>query len=175
MNAINKVRKKGKASRWIQIGFALAILLFISALLRNETGSFSQRSLPHNIAGLSMTDTMTGDEAKREVNQLHGLNITLQDAWIGHYGGQRATVWVSVSPTENDSTYLMSTMIGKIRQGNPYFGNLQEMAIDGQKIFSLNARDGQKHYVYQVDRRVIWIAAPAGNEMPFVQEALRLL
>ncbi|MBI4333714.1 MAG: hypothetical protein HY673_20830 [Chloroflexi bacterium] len=167
--------KKGSTARWLQIGFGLAIIIFLGAGLLNYTASFSERTLPHNIAGLPLTQSMSGDEARREVNQLHGLDITLQDAWIGHYGGQAAIIWVSLSPTENDSSYLMSAMMTRIRQGNAYFGNLQEMAIEGQKVYTVVSQDRQKHYIWQVDRKVIWIAAPQGKEMLFVQEALRLL
>lgn len=170
-----RITRKGRSILWFQVAFGLALLIFMAVVFRSQTSSSSQRSLPHDIAGLSLTASMAGEEAMSEVNQLHGLNIPIQEAWIGHYGGQRATIWVSLSPSETDARSLFGAMAGKIGRGNEYFKNLQQLTVDGQKLYTVTAQDGQKHYFYQMDTKVIWIAAPVGQEMPFVQEAIRSL
>ncbi len=153
----------------------MAALAVMGVLLRSQTASFSQQTLPHDIAGLSLTDTMTGQQAMKEVSKLHGLNITIQDAWIGHYGGQKAIVWISQSPGDNDADYLLNAMVVKISQGNEYFKDFEERNMEGQKVYTVAASDGQRHFFYRSGNRVIWIAAPLGQETAFIEEALRLL
>ncbi len=164
-----------KSSLWLQVAFGLFVLVLLGGLLRNQVANVARQSLPHSIAGLTLSESITGEQAMKEVNKLHGLTIPVQDAWIGHYGGQKAVVWVAQSRDDYEAMSLIGAMAGKIGRGNEYFGNLETLTVDWQKVYVVSDREGQKHYFYQTLNRVIWIAAPRGQEMAFVQEALKVL
>lgn len=164
----------------VQVFIGLALLIAVvgglwdQAQQPQETSGMAQvasaAGIPAQIAGLPRAETMTGPQAMAEIRELHGKEVGLARGWIAHYG-QNATVWFGEARDEATAIGLIDAMTGRIRAGNQYFKNLQEIQVNGRQVFSVFGQ-GQRHYYYRQRRQVIWLAVPDGREEAFLKEAL---
>jgi hypothetical protein len=130
-------------------------------------GLDAEQVVPASLAGLPVTRSVDGEEAKVQTEQLHGkaLGQGFDAAWIAQYGGQgEGTLWVSRSGDETDAQTLMDRMSERIQLGTSPFQNFQTSQIEGTSIVSLDGM-GQKHYYFRVGRDLYWLAmVPSSGE-----------
>ncbi|MDY6949959.1 MAG: hypothetical protein SWE60_00470 [Thermodesulfobacteriota bacterium] len=125
--------------------------------------SHSQSSLPFdpNIKDLEMVQLITGEEAQKAIDKLHGMPIDVVRGFIAHYKGVygRATVWVSEATTKDLATEQIEVMIDKMKksQRSP-FSNYRQWNKGGDTVIAFDGM-GQVHYVFKDKTWVYWVSA----------------
>jgi hypothetical protein len=126
---------------------------------------------PSELAGYRLVGSVVGAEAIADVNELHGTEIDVVDAWIGHYQ-QGGTVWAATATDESKARELLDEMVFGIEGGGTPFSGLTRQELQGMPLFRVqDAR--QVHFFYQTGAQVVWLAAPTGGEEGFLAETIR--
>ena len=141
----------------ITVGLLLSVAALGQLYLSNRTSSTDITNLPKEVAGLSLTQTQTGSAAIAEFADLHGKEFPVVSGAIGIYGNSQITLWVAGAQSEATAIEMTSAMQSKIAQGNSPFTPVNEINDRNRKIYALEGM-GQKHYYFQSDNLVIWLA-----------------
>src|SRR3990172_12286880 len=126
-------------------------------------------SMPDALAGLLMTDQMTGKQASFDFSQLHGKQFPLISGAVGVYGNHQATLWVAGTLLKAMAAEMVTAMRDKIAEGRSPFTPTGEFSKNGRTIYSLEGM-GQKHYYFQSGNLVIWLAIEANLAEPALQQ-----
>lgn len=117
----------------------------------------SPEAIPNNLAALPLMDQMTGRQAAFDFSQLHGRQIPLTSGAVGMYGDHQATLWVAGAPLKGMAARMVNTMRDKIAEGRSPFTPVAEISDNRRTIYALEGM-GQKHYYFQSENLVIWLA-----------------
>jgi hypothetical protein len=78
---------------------------------------------------------------------------------VGHYGSQgQATLWVSGVPLSMIASRVLQAMRDRIADGNSPFVQVDER-VDGKRSIYVLDGMGQRHFYYQSNNWIIWLAA----------------
>ncbi|NIS71011.1 MAG: hypothetical protein GTO12_19355 [Proteobacteria bacterium] len=138
----------------------LSILLFGLSLLVLPFSSHAEDVLPQSIGPLRLEQFQSGEEARREIDQLHGKRINFRAGYIGTYGGAdgKAKLWVSDYDSENEAIEAIGRMAQRLQTSEERgFWHFREIAIEGLPVFFVVGM-GQAHYFFQKGVRLIWLA-----------------
>ncbi|MFQ6015061.1 MAG: hypothetical protein ACE5NP_06430 [Anaerolineae bacterium] len=130
---------------------------------------------PDELAGLALTDSITGDEALIEIAKMHGKGFPLLDGYVAQYGNDQdqVTVWVGRAKDSIAAQSLLVQMTERLREGNSPFSHLQQLTVGDEVVYSLVGL-GQQHYYYQVADKVVWLAVRGGlNPLEVLHQALK--
>jgi len=135
--------------------------------------------VPPTLGGLPLADLAKGDEARAQVEQLHGksLGAGLEAAWTATYGSVSgsgmadATLWISRAARAEDARTLFERMTDRISEGNSPFEGLRPMRWDDVEGYALDGM-GQKHYYFLVGSDLYWIAVDPAVAEAVVAELL---
>lgn len=156
--------------------FPMGLITLGSALLLGAAGWFYLSNLvnhpailplPERIAGLPLTDRMTGSDAAENFINLHNQKFPITSGAIGFYGNNQATVWVAGAPFNFMAAGMVNSMRDKISEGNSPFTPANEFKINGRTIYELEGM-GQRHFYFQSNNLIIWLAA----DPPIADEAI---
>ena len=151
--------------------FGLLIAFSVASGLWSIASTQQSGPAPNQLAGYHLTTVMVGPEAIAEVNGLHGKEIDVVDAWVGHYQGGGA-VWVAQAASEEKARQLLDDMVRRIQDGGSPFRGLTPQAYKGLTVYSVT--DGrQMHFFYQRSAKVVWVATPPAAEEDFFAAAFR--
>ncbi len=174
-------RAKSPAVQSLQLAFLLFVIIGVGWGLwsaANGSGSGTgDRKIPHEIAGLEVTRTVTGNEALSQMSELHGKDVGLSGGFIAYYGAgsRQGVIWLGETQNVGQAQRLNEAMTARIKAGNAYFTNLQTQIIESETVFSVVDTNKQKHYYFQVQNMVVWVAAPPNNEENFVRGVIRFV
>jgi hypothetical protein len=130
-------------------------------------GLNAEQVVPVSLAGLPVTNSIDGEAAMVQTEQLHGkaLGEGFDAAWIAQYGAEgQGTRWISRSAAEADAQTLMDRMSERINTVETPFQNFLTTEMAGTAVVSLDGM-GQKHYYFRVGRDLYWLAVdPASAE-----------
>lgn len=129
----------------------------------------SPEAIPNSLAALPLMDQMTGRQAAFDFSQLHGRQIPLTSGAVGVYGDHQATFWVAGAPLKGMAARMVSTMRDKIAEGRSPFTPVAEISDNGRTIYALEGM-GQKHYYFQSENLVIWLAVEADLAETAIQQ-----
>jgi hypothetical protein len=138
---------------WILLGFLLAGC--------NQSPS----GLPFDphIEGLKLVKLITGDDAIKAINQLHGMPINVVRGFIAHYEGvhDKAVIWVSEATSEKLAQRQIAVMIQKMKSSRRSpFSHYRTLDIKGLRVIAFDGM-GQVHYVFRDNKWAYWISADA--------------
>lgn len=156
------------------------LIMFITLMLIQGLPAASLAGeFPQEMAGLKLLSKAEGEEAKKQVYALHGKDLKLEEAFVLHYGNpantsSAATVWISRSKNEEKAKGLFERMTGAIKGGAGPYGHLKELSYDNTYVISLYGKD-KRHYIYRMDKDLIWIEADYPMSEEFLKEALAKL
>ncbi|NOH02637.1 MAG: hypothetical protein HND47_12105 [Chloroflexi bacterium] len=128
-------------------------------------------SLPDEIAGLQITVRRTGAQAAAEFEQLHGKQFPLTSGAIGIYGDNQITVWAAGAPLNFMASQMVDAMREKIAKGNSPFTPMSEFNDNNRIVYVLEGM-GQRHYYFQSQNLVIWLAADPAVAETAIQQTL---
>ncbi|MDY6838822.1 MAG: hypothetical protein SWH78_12705 [Thermodesulfobacteriota bacterium] len=125
--------------------------------------SHSDSSLPFdpNIKDMEMVQWITGEEAQKAIDRLHGMSIDVVRGFIAHYKGAygKATIWVSEATTEDLASEQIDVMIDKMKKSKRSpFSNYRQWNKEGLNVIAFDGM-GQVHYVFKDKTWVYWVSA----------------
>lgn len=142
---------------WIGIGTLLILAaggwLYLDRLISHPAAA----PLPEQIAGLPMSMKMTGAQATEEFDMLHNQHFPLTSGAVGIYGDKKAALWVGGALFKFNAANMVTAMRDKISEGRSPFTPIGEFKDGGRMIYTLEGM-GQKHYYFQSQNFVIWLA-----------------
>lgn len=124
----------------------------------NMPGSSSTDvALPSRLAGLPLSDELTGAQAVQQVASMHPSEIPVATAVVGSYkgDGHEATVWAAFTSAPEMAGAMSDQMSQAIATGNTPFGKPQQMADGVWKLEGM----GQVHYFFHAGTGVWWVSA----------------
>ena len=152
------------------VAFAIVLIGAVARGLWSAAADHEPATAPVQLAGYQLLSVMTGDEALGEITKFHGKEISVVEAWIGHYQEDGA-VWVARAASVDEAAQFVAAMARGIQKGGTPFSGLSSRDLQGMTIYGVT--DGrQPHYFYQMDDRVVWVTAPAGAGTEFLTAAL---
>lgn len=170
----NFARRSGHGPAFL-IGLGLVLLLTASWLtldhLAIEQGT---GKLPARLAGLPVSEQLSGRPALAEIGRLHGQDFSLVDGAVVRYGDSAATVWVSSTQNSSLAAQQVQTMTGRIGEGRSPFTPLGQEEVEGITVYTLTGM-GQRHYYFQLKRQVVWLAISAELADQGLGELIRYL
>jgi len=128
--------------------------------------------LPPSIATLPLTAVSEGRQALNEFERLHRQEFPLVGGAVGTYGvNQEAKIWVAESPLSLLARKMVIDMETKIAQGNSPFIPSGEFEDGGHVVYQLDGM-GQRHFYFQADKLIIWLAADLSIAEQAIQEIM---
>ncbi len=114
-------------------------------------------TVPDSLAGLPLSEQVTGRPALAEIERLHGKGFSLVDGAVARYGDGMATLWVSSTWTPFLAARQVEAMTDRIAKARSPFTPIGTREAEDTTVYALTGM-GQMHYYFQLDRRVIWLA-----------------
>jgi len=164
---------RGKAGLVLSLALGLGFLALLAVSFRGQV--LRKPAFPPHLGGLELTHQVSGPEAIRDIERLHGVRMDMADASIFHYsaGGERVQVWVARAPSEKGAEDLLQRMTLGMEGGDSPFTPPRPQIMDGQEVF-FSQGQGAYHYYYRKGDRVIWVQIEARDPQLLLQEALRI-
>lgn len=136
--------------------------------------SLDEKLFPTQLAGMTRVEAIGGQEAISSVGQLHGLDITLAEAFVVTYQGKdlQMTIWYSEGKNGQEATQLYQAMDKKMPQTSA-FKDYKTVKVDGKDMKYVSGM-GQDHYYWQSGKRVMWVAISGGNTLDILEQVQRL-
>ena len=147
--------------------FSLPLLLLIPLLSMGN-------ALPQSIGSLPLTQTKSGEEARQEIDRLHGKQLNYRKGYIGIYGegDGKATLWVSEYDSEGAAVEAIEKMAHTMKEGKQkIFWHFMEMPMEGVMVYFVMGM-GQAHYFYQKGIKAIWLAVDPSQGKPAIREVI---
>ena len=141
----------------IALGIVLSFSAF-SLLLRGPASTSATVDLPDQLAGFRLTDSQQGTDAIAVITDLHGQEFPVDFGAVGIYGNRDVIVWIARATSESIAVEMTNAMQQKIAEGNSPFTPIDEIDSRNRKIYALEGM-GQRHYYFQSQNLVIWLAA----------------
>ncbi len=142
--------------------------LYVHSLVSNP----GAEPLPESVAGLPLTQALTGRAAVQEINHLHGLSFAITSGAVGIYGQEQAVLWVSGSPLGFMAARMQKKMEHRIAEGRSPFKPLETRQAGGRTVLALEGL-GQQHFYFRSGRQLVWLAANASLAEQALAEALQ--
>jgi hypothetical protein len=112
---------------------------------------------------LELVKLVTGDDALKAINKLHGMPIDVARGLIAHYEGMndKATIWVSEASSQDLAEEQIVVMIRKMKSNaRSPFSHYRTMNKKGFRVIAFDGM-GQVHYVFRDNKWAYWISADA--------------
>ncbi len=139
------------------------------------TATVAEATIPPTLGGLSLVDTVTGDEGLAQVNRMHGQDVGLVRGYIAQYAGEgsKATLWVGWAESETAAQALTDRMTAKIGSDHPVFRDLQALTFGGRTVYTTTG-EGQQHFYFRSGAAVVWVAVDSAAAQEVVHDTLKL-
>ena len=138
----------------------LRFLLLSLSLLLLVPSLTAETSLPQSIGSYRLEQLQIGEDARQEIDRLHGKQLNFRKGYVGTYsgGGRRAKVWVSEYNSKMEAAEANDRMAQKIKEmEGRAFWHFREISISGTPV-NFVIGQGQFHYFFQKGIKVIWAA-----------------
>jgi hypothetical protein len=156
----------------ITLGIVLS-LGALSLLFLDRSNSALTIDLPNQLAGLRLRDSQQGTDAITAITNLHGKQFPVDDGVVGIYGNGEITVWVAGAASESIAAQMTNAMQKKIMEGNSPFTPIDQINTGNRKVYALEGM-GQKHYYFQSQNMVIWLAVSPAFANDALQQILEV-
>lgn len=159
------------------IGSKTSRLLVSLVLLQTLASSASP--IPSKLGPLRLVKLLEGPEAQRAVNELHGKEIPVTQAYVAHYAGllgkrwARATLWAARAQDVEQAKELFSRMVQGLKSGSGTFGHYHTIRLDS-RVLHVVFGQGQVHYVYRNRPWILWLALDPHLPKTVLQDALKV-
>ena len=151
------------------IPFVLLFLLLLIAC------SSTDIPLPQSIGSMRLEKVQSGEEARREIDRLHGKQLSFLRGYIGTYVAENGSgqLWVSEHSSEREATEVIEKMAHGMKQGKQQqFWHFRKIMIEQRPVY-LAVGMGQAHYFFQKGAKVIWLAVDPSLAKEAIRDAVR--
>jgi hypothetical protein len=155
------------------VGALLSVTALKQLYLSNRASSSKTINLPDELVGLRMTDSKSGAEAVSDFGDLHGKEFPITSGAVATYGNNQATLWIASTTSNSVAAELTSAMQAKIAEGETPFTPTNEMKVGTRTVYALEGM-GQKHFYFQSENLVIWLAAEPAIANNALQQTLEV-
>jgi hypothetical protein len=124
---------------------------------------------------MRLEKVQSGEEARREIDRLHGKQISLRRGYIGTYLAQNGSgqLWVSEHNSEREATEALEKMAHGMKQGKQkQFWHFRQVMIEQHPVY-LAVGMGQAHYFFQKGAKVIWLAVDPALAKEAIRDTVR--
>ncbi len=141
----------------------LALSLSFLAMGAPASAEVADQAMPSSLSELRLAQLLLGEEARNEMDRLHGKSIPLQEAFVAHYQGAGRTIvlYVAVASDEATAQDQVEQMTARMRGANGPFAHLGERVMGGALVHSLFGQR-QVHLHFRRGSRVVWVGADSG-------------
>lgn len=153
------------------------IWILLPFLLAGCNQSPSGPPFDPRIEGFELVELITGDDAIKAINQLHGRPINVLRGFIAKYEGihDKATIWVSEASSQELAQSQIAVMIEKMKNSaRSPFSHYRTFHINGIRVIAFDGM-GQVHYVFRGDAWAYWITADAKRVDKILRHVQRTL
>lgn len=152
----------------INIPFVLLFLFLLIACSSTEI------PLPQSIGSMRLEKVQSGDEARQEIDRLHGKQISLLRGYIGTYVAEngRGQLWVSEHSSDRKATEAVEKMAHGMKQAKQQFWHFRKMIIEQRPVY-LAVGMGQAHYFFQNGAKVIWLSVDPSLAKDAIRDSVR--
>lgn len=160
---------------FVAVGFLITVGLIFAVL--NFTASKKDDTefvVPEKIASLPKTQVVSGIEAIKQISRLHGKPIVITQGYIAQYAaeGREITLWVSVSPSNQEGEELFRVMDEKM-PNSKVFTNREVVKVKNKDVIKVLGM-GQKHYYWVNGKYNYWVAINGMDAAPVLEEVMKL-
>ncbi len=153
--------------------FPRAILAVLVLFLTSCEGAAPlAESFPEKIGGMTRTEFLTGPEALKRINMLHGKDIEAEDGAVAVYrdGPQSSVVFVTRSASPEIAKAQTEAMLkGMFENPKGHFSDPVAAEMDGLRVVRFKGLS-QAHFIFQVDDASWWLStdpASSGEMLSF--------
>lgn len=155
-------------TRLVEIVKALLLSSLIYILI---SCTINEDPLPEKLYGFKLVNKLTGEDAKKFVDQLHFNKVASQKNEIGFYESPAGKLIIYVTYYDDDdkpkSEY--EKMINKISPENSVFYDPTIIQINQNKIYRCYGMN-QVHYVFFSGKELYWVSVDPGFGDKFIVE-----
>ncbi len=154
----------------------LIFLLIITLSTTFYACSKKKEFLPEKVGDMMLVKTIEGEEAKKNINELHFQPVTENENLIGYYenlSGQ-AIVYVTIYQSNEDAVRDFDKMTKKISPENSVFVYPQFFDFENNKIYKCFGM-GMSHYVFALNKKLYWISVDTHLAKNFFEEFFRIV
>jgi cytochrome c-type biogenesis protein CcmH len=150
----------------------LRILQERLAEARSRGGAAGALRPPKRLGDLDLLHASRGKQALEEINRLHGKDVGAKAGYVAHYekDGAAAMVYLAQASSASEAARQLNQMNERIRRGDTPFSDLKRSKQGKVTVYSVLGQ-GQKHYFYQRDESVLWLAV----DQPIAGQSLAAL
>jgi hypothetical protein len=161
------VTSRSKVLLCTNIPFVLLFLLLLTACNSTEI------PLPQYIGSMRLEKVHSGEEARREIDRLHGKQISFLRGYIGTYVAENGEgqLWVSIHSSEKEATEAIEKMAHGMKQEKQQFWHFRKIMIEQRPVY-LAVGMGQAHYFFQNGAKVIWLAVDPSLAKEAIRDAV---
>ena len=157
----------------ITLGILLSIGALSQFLVNIPKKSQAAVDLPNQIAGLRLTEAQQGADAVAAISNLHGQEFPVDFGAVGIYGNREIVVWIAGAASESIAREMTDAMEQKIAEGNSPFTPKEEIRAGNHKVYALEGM-GQRHYYFQSQNLVVWLAVSPALADKALQQILEV-
>ena len=148
------------------------LLLFSGTAFPGDLAQF----FPEKVSGLSRVRLVTGPEAQRFVDELHGKPLVAEESAVALYARPKersAEVWLSRVVDEREARRQIGLMVHKMYE-NPKSPFKDPARLDhaGLAVYRFTGM-GQVHLIWACGDLVWWVSANPGDESLFLDALCR--
>jgi hypothetical protein len=131
--------------------------------------------LPQSIGSMRLERVQSGEEARQEIDRLHGKQISFLRGYIGTYAAENGSgqLWVSEHTSEREATEAIEKMAHGMKRGKQQqFWHFRKIMLKQRPVYFAVGM-GQAHYFFQKGAKVIWLAVDPTLAKGAIRDAVR--
>lgn len=131
--------------------------------------SQTEISVPEKIVELNITKVISGEEASKNIDNMHGLDVTPEQNIIAEYGDDpKDLLYISEYSTEELATKSFKSMITKMLESSEGpFTHIRPLP-DYENDVYISIGMGAIHYIFRSTNYILWLQTyqEIGRELP---------
>lgn len=163
------IRKFTKGVFNMSLQKSLFLMLIITAVLGLSCAKKEGISTPEKISNKTLTQVISGEEALKVIDKLHGLSVAPQKNAIVEYGDDpKDLLYISWYEEQDQAREAFITMISKMMKAEKGpFTHIRALPDYGEKVF-MSIGMGAIHYIYHSSHYILWLQTyqDIGRELP---------
>lgn len=148
----------------------LLIVLSMTIITGFWACSGSQEKIPQQFGELPLAKVTKGQDAKKAIDELHGLEVGTADNLILEYKGEHendlvyVTVYDNREACEQDYKLMIDKMLKA--ENSPFYHITEIPEYEGKLYMAIGM--GALHYIYLSDNNLVWVQTyqDLGRELP---------
>lgn len=143
------------------IGFLNLWMLVVIGALWGCLQNSRPFALPEQFAGYKLQQQISGAQAAKLIEQLHGDEVAPQENLIGLYGDQMppTVIYLSRFSSSREARKYLKKMAEEIGPGSSGFAHHATFEVQGNEIHFVVGQ-GQAHYFFRFGQDLYWLALP---------------